>query len=82
MQKIQTTMDLLLSGDSTDTTTRGALLGELHAGLKAFGKDMLEHLDHEEHAYATPIARKVGKGLDLARNVLIRLRSLHDGLRS
>lgn len=59
MNKVQTAVDSLMSSESTDVTTRAALLDGLRADLRTFGSDMLEHLEHEEHAYATPIARKV-----------------------
>lgn len=62
MAKVQTAMDTLIggAGDSKDDTGRAALLDELRADLSTFGKELLEHLDHEEHSFATPVARKVG----------------------
>lgn len=53
-------MDTLLSG-STDEATRGNILYELRADITKFGNDVIEHLHHEERAYATPVARKVGE---------------------
>lgn len=61
MRKVQTAIDLLVSGDDIlDDSARGALLGVLRADLTKFGNEVLEHLDHEEHSFATPVARKVG----------------------
>lgn len=61
MSSVQSAMDALLgsSSDSNDDTARTVLLAELRANLTRFGKDVLDHLDHEEHSFATPIARKV-----------------------
>ncbi|CAM9111089.1 unnamed protein product [Scytosiphon promiscuus] len=60
MSSVQAAMDTLLgsSSDSNDDTARTVLLAELRGNLTRFGKDVLEHLDHEEHSFATPIARK------------------------
>lgn len=56
-------MDTLLgpSDEAKDDTARATVLAGLKVNLHKFGKDVLEHLDHEEHSFATPIARKVRK---------------------
>lgn len=61
MASVQAGMDTLLgsSDESRDDATRATVLAELKANLSKFGKDVLEHLDHEEYSFATPIARKV-----------------------
>lgn len=46
-------------GGGHDEATRAALLDELKANLSRFGKELIDHLDHEEHSFATPVARKV-----------------------
>lgn len=34
-------------------------MDELKVYLSVFGKQLVEHLDHEEQFFATPVARKV-----------------------
>eukprot|EP00903_Cladosiphon_okamuranus_P016395 g15119.t1 len=60
MASVQSAVDSLLGGKggSDDDADRLALLDKLKADLTQFGKDVLEHLDHEELYYATPVARK------------------------
>ncbi|CAN0118074.1 unnamed protein product [Ascophyllum nodosum] len=55
---IQKTIDTLLGGDCNDDSTRAGLLNKLIADLDLLGREVLEHLDHEEHSFATPVARK------------------------
>lgn len=64
MESVQSAMDSLVDGggDVKDDAARATVLAGLRADLSKFGKDMLEHLDREEHSFATPIARKVGGG--------------------
>lgn len=63
MKKVQAGIDALLSGSANgggdNETSPAVLLDELKANLSKFGKELLEHLDHEEHSLATPVARKV-----------------------
>lgn len=63
MESVQSTLHALLGGTDgiNEETHRSALLDRLRADLTQFGKDVLEHLDHEELYYATPVARKVGR---------------------
>lgn len=61
MRKVQAAIDSLVSGeDSKDDSVRAILLGRLRADLTKFSNEALQHLDHEEHFFATPVARKVG----------------------
>lgn len=61
MTKVQTAIDSLVSEeDGKDDSVRATLLGELRADLTKFSNAALQHLDHEEHSFATPVARKVG----------------------
>lgn len=63
MRKVQAAIDSLVSGeDSKDDSVRASLLSGLRADLTKFSKEALQHLDHEEHSFATPVARKVGVG--------------------
>lgn len=57
MASVQSALDSLLDGNTK--VDRAAVLDGLKADLNKFGKDVLEHLDHEELYYATPVARKV-----------------------
>lgn len=61
MGSVQSALDSLLGGTdgSKDEADRAALLNRLKADLAQFGKDLLEHLNHEEFYFATPVARKV-----------------------
>lgn len=61
MASVQAAIDALLGGEDTTKgdAARGALLDGLRADLAKFGNELLEHLDHEEHSFATPVARKV-----------------------
>lgn len=61
MSEVQTAMDTLLgaSDEGKDDAARAAVLTSLKASLQKFGENVLEHLDHEEYSFATPIARKV-----------------------
>lgn len=69
MKAVQAGIDALVSGavgsgnGGGDETARAALLDDLKANLSKFGKEMIEHLDHEEHSFATPVARKVSLGV-------------------
>lgn len=56
---MQEKFDALLGDDCKDDSIRAGLLNELVADLINFGQEVIEHLDHEEHAFATPVARKV-----------------------
>lgn len=82
MKAVQAGIDALLNGadgngnGGDDETTRAALLDDLKANLSRFGKELIEHLDHEEHSFATPVARKVSLGLlALWGNQLVRERT-------
>lgn len=61
MAAVQTALDTLMgsSDEGKDDANRATVLSGLKGQLTQFGKDVLEHLDHEEHSFATPIARKV-----------------------
>lgn len=59
MKCVQNAVDTLVSEDYGDNVERAKLLDRLRVNISKFGRDLLEHLDHEEHAFATPIARKV-----------------------
>lgn len=78
MAAVQAGMETLL-GSSTeegrDDAIRATVLANLKANLSQFGKDVLEHLDHEEYSFATPIARKVTNSvlLSWARVVGVKL---------
>eukprot|EP00752_Nemacystus_decipiens_P012458 g11037.t1 len=72
LSAVQTAMDTLLgsSDQAKDDATRATVLAGLKVNLQKFGKDVLEHLDHEEYSFATPIARKylpVSSAKDLVR---------------
>eukprot|EP00903_Cladosiphon_okamuranus_P016305 g15037.t1 len=72
LSAVQGAVDTLLgsSDQSRDDATRAIVLAGLKVNLQKFGKDVLEHLDHEEHSFATPIARKylsVSSAKDLVR---------------
>lgn len=64
MASVQKAIDALLGGGkgNSDDAVRAVLLAGLKADLSKFGKELLEHLDHEEHSLATPVARKVCSG--------------------
>lgn len=69
MSEVQTAMDTLLgsSDQAKDDAARATLLAGLKVNLQKFGKDVLEHLDHEEKSFATPVARKVSETLCVAQ---------------
>ena len=62
MASVQSALDSLLGDDKSacnEEADRAAMLDRLKTDLAQFGKDVLEHLDHEELYFATPVARKV-----------------------
>lgn len=61
MASVQSALGCLLGGadDGKSKADRVTILDKLKADLTRFGKDVLEHLDHEELYFATPVARKV-----------------------
>lgn len=75
MKTVQTGIDALLSGSANgggdNEDNRAVLLDELKANLRKFGKELLEHLDHEEHSFATPVARKVSQSRFISKSGIL-----------
>lgn len=62
MTSIQVAMDALLSSTSGSTKgddARAIRLEALKTDVVEFGKRVLEHMDHEELSFVSPVIRKV-----------------------